>query len=316
MATGLRPTLKNAFDRIVYKYSFINRILRNINKSLSGVVSFRLRPFGILTVRFKSGLKFKMATNETSSVTKMLFWKGADQYEYTSIFEKLVTKCRTFVDIGANTGYYSILAGVKNTSIQVFAFEPASAPFYYLEKNIRINRLHNVKSYSIALSDTRGEIKFFEIENPKNYHSQYNLAGTGTLKGEDVATQRYVSRQVQTMTLDGWVTSEKIPSIDLIKIDTEGSEHLILSGGSKVLTEQRPIIICETLFHVIEDKLDRTMRKYDYRFYNYRDGRLYETKTLIRETDDGFRDCFFVPSSKLNLIQPFIGHDDTKAQRE
>ncbi len=306
MKTRLRPALKNVFDRIVYKYAFINKIFRNINKKISGLTPFRLRPFGIMRVRFKSGVQFKMATNETSSVTKLLFWKGPDNYEYTPIFEKLLLQSHNFIDIGANTGYYTLLAGVKNPSMQVYAFEPASGPYFFLEKNIRINNLNNVKAYPLALSNKKGEIDFFEIDNSENYSSKFNLAGTGSLKEEKIVSQNHVTRKVQTTLLDDWVAAEKLTKLDLIKIDTEGTEHLILQGSDQVLRVLAPIIICETLFHVIEEELEKIMSLYDYRFFNYRQGKLYETKTLIRETDNGFRDCFFVPAKKVSWIQPFM----------
>lgn len=303
---SLRRAAKKKFDSIVFRYPLVNRILRNINKQLSGITSFRLRPFGILNVRYKSGISFKMATNETSSVTKLLFWRGPDNYEYTSIFEQLVTRCKTFLDIGANTGYYALLAAVKNPSARVFAFEPASAPYHYLLENIRINRLQTVKAFPIALSDKEGEIEFFEVDNPANYHSKFNLAGTGTLKGEDMADQRFVTRKVPTTTLDKWIDAEKVDGIDLMKIDTEGTENLILNGADNLLRQQQPIIICEILYNVIEDKLQRIMEQYDYRFFNYRNGRLYETPSLVRSQDNGFRDCFFVPATKVDWIKPFL----------
>ena len=270
------------------------------------MTSFRLRPFGIMTVRLRKGIVFRMATNETSSVTKLLFWKGADNYEYTRIFLDLIPKSRSFVDIGANTGYYSLLAAVENPRIKVYAFEPASAPCHYLEKNIRINALTNVKAYPIALSDRMGEIEFFEVDNPEGYHSKFNLAGTGTLKGEDLAAQKMISRKVPTITLDNWIKTEQPDTVDLIKIDTEGTEHLILSGANELLRRHQPILICETLFNVIERELEDIMKRYHYRFFNYINGSLVETPTLIRKTDNGVRDCFFVPAEKIDLIAPFI----------
>ena len=303
---GLRPALKKIFDRIVYRYAFVNRVLRNANKKLSGVTSFRLRPFGIMTVRMSTGTVFKMATNETSSVTKLIFWKGADNYEYTRIFLHLLPKCRSFVDVGANTGYYSLLAAAENTRIKVYAFEPASAPCHYLVMNIRINTLTNVKAYPVALSDRMGEIDFFEVDNPAGYHSKFNLAGTGTLKGDDLAHQKMMTRKVSTITLDNWMMTEQPDTVDLIKLDTEGTEHLILRGAEELLHRHQPILICETLFNVIEGDLERIMKQYNYRFFNYMDGRLYETDTLIRKADNGVRDCFFVPASKVDMIAAFV----------
>ena len=306
MKKRFRSGLKNFFDKIVYRYAFVNWILRNINKKFSGFTSFRLRPYGIMKVRFKSGIEFKMLTNETSSVTKLLFWNGPENYEYTGIFESLLLRCRNFIDVGANTGYYSLLAATKNPGMHVFAFEPAAAPFHYLESNININHLKNAQAYPIALSNSAGEIEFFEMENPKNYHSQYNLAGTGTLKGENVSDQGYNCRKVPTISLDDWIQKQNLTNIDLIKIDTEGTEHLILQGADQLLREQEPIIICETLFHVIEEQLDSIMQRYNYHFFNYRNGQLHKASTLVRDTDNGFRDCFFVPSTKIKWVENFI----------
>jgi FkbM family methyltransferase len=303
---GIRPALKNIFDRIVYRYAFLNRVLRNINKKLSGLTTFRLRPYGTLDIRFNSGMQFRMLTNETSSVTKLLFWNGPDNYEYTGIFEKLVMRCGSFIDIGANTGYYTLLAATKNPSITAFAFEPAAAPYYYLTQNIRINRLRNAEALALALSDSVGEIEFFEVENPKNYHSRYNLAGTGTLIGANLTAEGYVRRKVPTTTLDDWVKAKTFGRVDLIKIDTEGTEHLILRGAMDVLREHAPIIICETLFNVIEKELEDIMEEFNYHFYNYQNGHLHKTSTLVRATDNGVRDCFFVPARKLDWIKPYV----------
>lgn len=306
-----RVRLKKIFDRIVFTYPSINWLLRNVNKLFSGLTSFRLRPFGVMRVRYKNGVSFKMATNETSSVTKLLFWKGPDNYEYTSIFNKLVLRCNVFFDIGANTGYYSLLAAVRNPGTQVYAFEPASAPHHYLTRNIAINRLKNVKAYQLALSDQEGELTFFELDNPEHYHSKYNLAGTGTLKLEGAENQLYVSRKVRSTTLDKWMSDENVRKVDLIKLDTEGTEDLILRGADYVLREHQPVIICEILFKVIEDKLEQIMRQYDYHFFYYKEGKLFTTETLVRETDNGVRDCFFVPTIKLDWVKGFLGEPES-----
>src|SRR5690349_19570397 len=104
MSKTIRSRAKALFDGIVYQYPLVNRVMRNLNKSLSPVTSFRIRPFGTMKVTLKSGFSFRMETNETSSVTKLLFWKGADNYEYTPVFEKLVKRCSSFIDVGSNTG--------------------------------------------------------------------------------------------------------------------------------------------------------------------------------------------------------------------
>lgn len=306
IAMSLRTQIKRTFDSIVYQSAFLNKVVRNVNRQLRGVTSFRVRPYGILTVKLESGVTFKMATNETSSVTKLLFWNGADQYEYTRIFEKMIPQCRCFIDVGSNTGYYALLACSKNPGIRAYAFEPASAPFHYLEKNIRINKLGNMTAFPVALSDQPGTLEFFELSNPDHYHSKYNLAGTGTLKEEDVRKQKHESRLVQADTLDRFIEKQKLPVVDLVKLDTEGTEHLVLKGAHHLLSHHKPIIICETLFNVIEAELEDALRPYGYLFFNYRNGKLARTESLVRKEDNGVRDCFFVPAEKVHLIGQFL----------
>lgn len=302
----LRKIVKRKFDQVVYSNAIINRIFRNVNKWLRGLTSFRLRPFGVLTVRYND-LRFKMLTNETSFVTKQLFWNGPEKFEYTPIFSELVGRCTTFVDIGANTGYYSLLAAHANPSVIVHAFEPASGPFHFLEQNVALNRLQSrVIVHAVALSSQKGEVEFFEILNPSETFARYNLSGVGGLKKTHTTQENSVRKIVRAEALDDYSRSLNLKAIDLIKIDTEGTENLVLEGAAAVIQEHRPIIICETLFNKIEVELEIIMKAHGYSFYNHVNGALRRTETLRRSADDGVSDCFFVHPDKGHLIQKFI----------
>jgi FkbM family methyltransferase len=292
--------------QIIY-HPFVNRILLFINRSLSSVTKFQLPPSGTITIKLSGGIKFKLITNQTSYVTKLLYWNGASKFEYTPIFEKLVRKIDSFIDIGANTGYYSILATAVNKTISVHAFEPAQGPSHYLRKNIDINQFGtNIKSYDVALSDKESEVAFYEVQNAKYRYLPYNLGGVGSLKNE--SNSKRTSTLVKTLLLDSFVEREGIQKIDLIKIDTEGTENLILNGGHQAISMLKPIIICETLFNRIEKELEIIMRSHGYEFYNHLDQNLHRVNTLIREKDNGVRDCFFVHPEKFHLIQEFVAN--------
>lgn len=292
--------------QIIY-HPFVNRILLLINRSLSSVTKFQLPPSGTIFIKLLSGTEFKLLTNQTSYVTKLLYWKGADAFEYTPIFERLSKKVDSFIDIGANTGYYSILAAAVNKKITVHAFEPAQGPAYYLTKNIDINKFGGtIKAHAIALSDQVSEVEFYEVQNAKYRYLTHNLAGVGSLKKE--SNSKRISTHVKTAPLDKFVEEESLPKIDLIKIDTEGTENLILNGGHQTISQFKPIIICETLFNKIEKELEIIMRSHGYQFYNHIDQKLYQVDTLVREKDNHVRDCFFVHPEKFHLIQEFVAN--------
>lgn len=302
----LRKLIKKEFDRIVYSSPVVNRILRNINKGVKSVTSFRLRPYGILRVK-AGNVQFKMATNETSYVTKQLFWKGPENFEYTPIFQQLIRKCRSFVDIGANTGYYSLLAAKTNPTVVVHAFEPASGPLHFLQKNVKINNLEErVFIHPIALSNNSGQVEFFEIINPVETFAKYNLSGVGGLKKTHQTQEQSVLKEVPAKTLDDYSRTMQLPYFDLIKIDTEGTEDLVLEGASAIIEQHKPIIVCETLFNKIEVKLDAIMKKHGYLFFNHLNGKLDVADTLVRTSDNGVTDCFFVHPEKIKFVQDFI----------
>jgi len=274
-----------------------------INKLLSFLIDLRLPPSGIIKIKIREGAHFKMATNQTSYVTNLLYWKGPDSFEYTPIFKGLIPSCNVFIDIGANTGYYSLLAASINPSIKVHAFEPAQGPLHYLKNNTRLNNLEKqISVHPLALSIESGELSFYEVRNKKYTYLPYNLGGVGSLK-EDSAKAAYI---VKTETLDHFILENSITGVDLIKIDTEGTENLILAGSEETIRKFHPVIICETLFNKIEDKLEAIMKSHGYLFFNHENGKLIKVDTIIRAKDNGVRDCFFVHPDKLGMIEKFI----------
>ena len=297
--------------QLVYKIIYhpdVNFILRNINRFLFPILPKKIRipPSGILKIVNKEGKVLKIKTNQTNYLTHLLFWEGGyEQFEYTSIFIRVIKKINTFFDIGANIGYYSLLGTLENPGIKIVGFEPAEGPFHYFKENIDINNFSNIKAEQLALSNIDGMIEFYEIHNVKYKYLKYNLAGESNA-GTKTKGRKYHVNHVKSMTLDEYIRKNNITEIDLIKIDTEGTEHQILEKSRIVLEQLRPIIICETLFNTIEAELEEIFSKYHYQFFVPVLHGLEKRETIIRKEDDGIRNCFFVPSEKMEFIQEFI----------
>lgn len=297
--------MKQLFYRIIYNEK-INFILRYLNKLLYPIlpVSIRIAPSGILTIHNKDR-KLKIKVNQTTYLGTIIFWKGYETFEYTEIFLKLIRKTETFYDIGANIGYYSLLAKWANPGIKVVSFEPASGPFFYLKENIRINKFENIVAEQLALSDRSGEIEFYEIINAKYTYLEHCLAGEGNI-GSLTTGRNFVLNKVKTSTLDEYVSKHNESQLDLIKMDTEGTENLILEKASYILGQMKPVIICETIFNKIEHLLEEILNLYGYEYYNHTGRGLKKVRTIMRGADDGISNCFFVHPSKLYLIEEFI----------
>jgi len=292
--------------RIIYTKR-INYVLRYINRWISPILPDKIRipPSGTLTIRNSEGKPLKISLNQTCGLGSIIFWNGHTSFEYTSIFQQLVKKMDTFFDIGANIGYYTLLAASENENIRIVSFEPATGPLFYLKKNVDLNGFTNVRVESIALSHSIGTIEFHEIKNKKYRYLEHCLAGESNT-GSKTTGRNYQINEVPTTTLNVYVRTNNIEHIDLIKMDTEGTEHFILREANVVLSEMKPIVICETLFNCIESELEEIFSSYGYEFYNHTPSGLQKVDTIQREVDNGVYNCFFVHPSKRHLIAEFV----------
>jgi FkbM family methyltransferase len=294
--------MRQLIYKIIY-HPFINPFLLRINKLFSSFTSFRLPPSGIIKTKLQSG-SFKFYTNQNNTTSQYIFWHGPYYIEYTTIFEDLIKKCHCFFDVGSHAGYYSLIAATVNSEIKVVAFEPAKGPFYYLQKNIQLNHFENrVRAEQMALGDKDGEAEFLEGIHSKYFYLKHNLIAVGNLSNYQ-PNRAMKKTNVKIRTLDHFsFESGMLP--DIIKMDTEGTENLILIGSDHVL-RSKPIVICETLFNKIEVTLEKIMSPYGFEFYNFKDGKLHKVNTLIRDFDNGVHDCFFVHPEKKHLIAPYL----------
>jgi FkbM family methyltransferase len=284
----------------------INKILTNTIKYVFPFFprSMKLPPSGTIHFETEKG-KVLMRTNQTNYLTYCVFWNGYKSFEYTPIFEKLVAKVNSFYDVGANIGYYSLIAARINPSIKVTSFEPSTGPLYYLRENVAVNNFKNIKVEPLALADKNGEIDFYEEKSPKYTYITYNLAGEGNA-GSKTSAERFNKNTVKAITFDDYLKQHPADKVELMKMDTEGTEHYILQKANTLLSEHQPIIICETLFNTIEKELEEILRPYGYEFYNHVGNGLQKVNSIQRKTDNGVRNCFFVHPSKKHLIGEFI----------
>ena len=295
--------MMNFFRSLIY-VPRINQILRTFTKVLGFLVPDKLRinPSGTVRIKITKSTSIKLRTNQTSHITRELYWNNPLEFEYTSIFIEIIKEFKTFWDVGANIGYYSILGCKINPTLEVEAFEPSMGPMIYLSENSKLNDVQNqILVHSTALSDRSGNIEFYQIVNPK-FPKILNLSGE-----HNIGTKKnMLSRKTNVMASPIDDIRKDTPPIDLIKIDVEGAEVQVLKGGLQTLKKDRPIIICEVLFNLNEPELNSIMKGLNYAFFAHVGSGLQKVDSLIRKQDDGVRNVFFVPPEKEDLIKKFI----------
>jgi FkbM family methyltransferase len=298
--------MKQLFYQIIYHPS-VNPLILGLIKLIPGLSNFvKFPPSGIINLTLKNRKQIKLYTNQTCHVTSEVYWKGTSSYEYSDIFEKLFERCEVFFDVGANIGYYSIMAGITNPKLKVYAFDPSPGPYHYLSENIRINNLSNVFGFQKALSNQNGKFSFQIAVNSKYSYLKYNsLGGSGHLAGvrEDPSP---VSVEVEALTLDDFVSSNNIPKIDLIKLDVEEAEHLVIAGSKETLKKSRPILVCEVFSGEMLKQIGDLLSSDDYQPYIFSVNRLVPSSFEDYSSINKIENFFFIPTEKEHWIKDFI----------
>jgi FkbM family methyltransferase len=180
------------------------------------------------------------------------WWLG--QYEYSThlamtcgyelpesaFVQRSLGEGMTVVDVGANRGYYVMLASkAVGRSGRVVAFEPSPRDLRFLRANLLVNACRNVKVVPVALGKQAGEATLFV---PKSYHS-----GNNCLKSSPNQWPGY-SIKVPVRTLDQWIRANAVSHVDFMKIDIEGGELETFQGAIGLLSQKpRPVILCELI---------------------------------------------------------------------
>ena len=126
-------------------------------------------------------------------------------------------------DVGANTGFYTILAAKRvGPAGHVVAFEPEGQNFARLQSNVQINGLTNVTACPFAVSDHAGSA-LMRLQSQDAGEGAHALVSDGG------------SWRVFLFTLDGAVDMFGLPSPTHIKLDVEGHEEAVLCGMSRCL---------------------------------------------------------------------------------
>ena len=66
-----------------------------------------------------------------------LYWNYYKcDFEFTNILLDLTKNSKVFFDIGANIGYYTMIAKKANPELNIYSFEPSNGPFHFLKQNL------------------------------------------------------------------------------------------------------------------------------------------------------------------------------------
>lgn len=162
---------------------------------------------------------------------------------------------KRFVDIGANAGYYTLLAS-KHSPARHLAIEPLPSNFIRLKEHCRLNRVEHVDFLEAAVSSHNGTVEFSDSGNDaaNTYKKESSLNMDKTIT-------------VATITLDQLAADYQLDEKVVLKIDVEGAEGDALEGGMNYLkTCHPPILLATHDCHVagIKDKCLEILKNLGY----------------------------------------------------
>jgi len=164
-----------------------------------------------------------------------LFFGGLGWWEpeVLRVLPGLARLARGVVDVGAHTGLFTLMALAENPIAQAVAIEPVMANAQLLHTNLRENGLLGRCIVAVAaVADVPGIVDF-------------DLGPVKVPMTASIATAGTNGVRIPAVSIDS--IGDWLPSIDLIKIDVEGFEHLVFQGAQKTLIKHRPTLVIECL---------------------------------------------------------------------
>lgn len=227
-------------------------------------------------VRLDQGFRMKLDLQDPEQLKVYFYGHYHERYE-AALVQRLLKEDDVFWDIGANVGYFTLVAATALKSRgQIVAFEPGRNAYARLTENISLNGYGNIKTFPVAVTDREGEAVLHLAGDIADSSASLYPAG-------DTPARHEVCR---TVALDHFLDAEGLRSPDLIKLDAEGAELAVLQGARGLISATPPLFLME-----MEEKnllaagaskaaIQEFLTRFGYRAAHLRKGRWYATTDL------------------------------------
>jgi FkbM family methyltransferase len=191
-------------------------------------------PDGSLLCQTIHGTKYFVDPDDLVMTPHMIIYRQWEA-ELSRLVRQLCTPDTVFVDVGANFGYFTCLAGTligTGGRGKVFAFEPNPKLVGLLRRNAEINwSMAPIEIHPAAVANFNGTARLWV---PGQHGANATLTGLENLASAD-------SVEVDVVRLDDVLPADV--TVDLLKIDVEGHELDVLLGAKEVIARSPKIRI-------------------------------------------------------------------------
>ncbi|MGI8330307.1 FkbM family methyltransferase [Actinomadura scrupuli] len=251
-----REYAKKTRDRVLWHTPGLQRVIRAGARkgAIPPSVWRRLHPRGAWTLHAPDGTPFRYdSAFPHDGMARHVVWTDMRHWETTTqpLLFDLAKEAKVFVDVGAYSGIYTILACVANPRLRAIAFEPNPVKLEQLRSNVALNGLRDrVTLVGKALSSEPGR------------------AGLAIPADDSQASLAHAAPGARTVDVPVTTGDEALGDlpVGLVKIDVEGLEPQVLTGMAGVLAAHRPKIIAECLDQRALDRLRRVTAALGHRY--------------------------------------------------
>jgi FkbM family methyltransferase len=225
---------------INFSFEFISQFPNFKGKLTLADKIYHLKPEAISTNKIgKMNPGHKMLLNINDRIQRRMFVKKSHEPETEIHLKNFLATSKSFLDIGANVGYFTLMAKATNPQIKVFSFEPNPNNVRKIEENINLNQFQDITLSSSCVSDMAGEVSFSV--------PPVNESGWGRITNDHLPLDNFTHITTKSITIDQLINEnyfgKHIP--DLVKIDVEGNEFKILKGAKDFLKNHSAILCIE-----------------------------------------------------------------------
>jgi FkbM family methyltransferase len=240
----------DVIEMVKYKLMRV-RHLATIRHARWFVVRF-FYPDALLTTQISEGVRIQYTPQ--GNVSRDLFL-GQFEHDVIDFLEHYLKPGMIVFDVGANIGVYSLLsAKYVGEHGGVHAFEPTPKIFAQLCDNVELNGFTCVHLNQLAVKEKSGTSMLY----------LYEQNAMNSLSRQDWVGRPLGQVEVETISLDEYISAHELPGVDLLKVDVEGAELAVLQGARGLLSRpDAPIVLCEFA--------DKTARAFGYQATSIRD---------------------------------------------
>lgn len=202
-----------------------------------------------------------------STLCKLLYLTKRYEPSIMMYLRKTLKEGDIFIDVGANEGIFSILAGkLVGARGKVYAIEPMPINVSMLKRNIDKNKLNNITIYDVAAGDETNDVIFKDVKYGNMFGGSNNrVISMLSLIPSIVSPIKVKQRRLEDL------INEPLNKIKLIKIDAERYEFQVLKGISSWLNQKSSIdFIIELKPKKSKEIINLFLNEYGYKGYMHR----------------------------------------------